>query len=74
VFPQRVLPLILRGVGVQLAFPTITLLLPDRFHNIASVQAFASLRLSCVGADHRRISFVEPASRHLAARPGGSID
>jgi len=54
VFPQprlpwSMLPLILHGIGVQLAFPTITLLLLDRFPHhrggISSVQAFASLLL-----------------------------
>ena len=43
------LPLVLHGVGVQLAFPTLTLLLLDRFPRerggISSVQAFASLLL-----------------------------
>jgi DHA1 family bicyclomycin/chloramphenicol resistance-like MFS transporter len=43
------LPLILHGIGVQLAFPTLTLLLLDRFPHhrggISSVQAFASLLL-----------------------------
>lgn len=47
--PWSMLPLILHGVGVQLAFPTITLLLLDRFPRqrggISSVQAFASLLL-----------------------------
>src|SRR5574337_1067682 len=45
--PWSMLPLILHGVGVQLAFPTLTLLLLDRFPHrrggISSVQAFASL-------------------------------
>ena len=48
------LPLILHGVGVQLAFPTLTLLLLDRFPQqrggISSVQAFASLLLCSVVA------------------------
>jgi DHA1 family bicyclomycin/chloramphenicol resistance-like MFS transporter len=48
------LPLILQGVGVQLAFPTITLLLLDRFPKqrggISSMQAFASLLLCSVVA------------------------
>ena len=48
------LPLVLHGVGVQLAFPTLTLLLLDRFPHhrggISSVQAFASLLLSAVVA------------------------
>jgi DHA1 family bicyclomycin/chloramphenicol resistance-like MFS transporter len=47
--PWSMLPLILHGVGVQLAFPTLTLLLLDRFPHhrggISSVQAFASLML-----------------------------
>ncbi|TAL83447.1 MAG: Bcr/CflA family efflux MFS transporter [Rhodanobacter sp.] len=47
--PWSMLPLILQAVGVQLAFPTLTLLLLDRFPNqrggISSVQAFASLLL-----------------------------
>ncbi|OOG47998.1 multidrug effflux MFS transporter [Rhodanobacter sp. C01] len=47
--PWSMLPLILHGVGVQLAFPTLTLLLLDRFPqqrgSISSVQAFASLLL-----------------------------
>lgn len=47
--PWSMLPLILHGVGVQLAFPTLTLLLLDRFPQqrggISSVQAFASLLL-----------------------------
>jgi len=47
--PWSMLPLILQGVGVQLAFPTLTLLLLDRFANqrgsISSAQAFASLLL-----------------------------
>jgi DHA1 family bicyclomycin/chloramphenicol resistance-like MFS transporter len=50
--PWSMLPLILQGVGVQLAFPTLTLLLLDRFPHqrgsISSVQAFASLLL-CSG-------------------------
>ncbi|MEO7072537.1 MAG: multidrug effflux MFS transporter [Rhodanobacter sp.] len=48
--PWSVLPLVLHGVGVQLAFPALTLLLLDRFSHhrggISSVQAFASLMLS----------------------------
>ncbi|MEP7187021.1 MAG: multidrug effflux MFS transporter [Rhodanobacter sp.] len=52
--PWSMLPLILQGVGVQLAFPTLTLLLLDRFPKqrggISSVQAFASLLLSSVVA------------------------
>jgi MFS transporter, DHA1 family, multidrug resistance protein len=47
--PWSMLPLILHGIGVQLAFPTLTLLLLDRFPHhrggISSVQAFASLLL-----------------------------
>jgi len=47
--PWSMLPLVLHGVGVQLAFPTLTLLLLDRFPQkrggISSVQAFASLLL-----------------------------
>lgn len=52
--PWSMLPLILHGVGVQLAFPTLTLLLLDRFPTqrggISSVQAFASLLLCSVVA------------------------
>jgi DHA1 family bicyclomycin/chloramphenicol resistance-like MFS transporter len=52
--PWSMLPLILQGVGVQLAFPTITLLLLDRFPQqrggISSMQAFASLLLCSVVA------------------------
>jgi DHA1 family bicyclomycin/chloramphenicol resistance-like MFS transporter len=52
--PWSMLPLILHGVGVQLAFPTLTLLLLDRFPHqrggISSVQAFASLLLCSVVA------------------------
>ncbi len=48
--PWSMLPLVLHGVGVQLAFPALTLLLLDRFTHhrggISSVQAFASLLLS----------------------------
>jgi DHA1 family bicyclomycin/chloramphenicol resistance-like MFS transporter len=48
--PWSMLPLVLHGVGVQLAFPALTLLLLDRFSHhrggISSVQAFASLTLS----------------------------
>lgn len=47
--PWSMLPLVLHGIGVQLAFPTLTLLLLDRFPHhrggISSVQAFASLLL-----------------------------
>jgi DHA1 family bicyclomycin/chloramphenicol resistance-like MFS transporter len=49
VLPWSVLPLVLHGVGVQLAFPTLTLLLLDRFPHrrggASSVQAFCSLLL-----------------------------
>lgn len=52
--PWSMLPLIFHGVGVQLAFPTLTLLLLDRFPHrrggISSVQAFASLLLCSVVA------------------------
>ncbi len=52
--PWSMLPLILHGMGVQLAFPTLTLLLLDRFPQrrggISSVQAFASLLLCAVVA------------------------
>lgn len=52
--PWSVLPLVLHGIGVQLAFPTLTLLLLDRFPRqrggISSVQACASLLLSSVVA------------------------
>jgi MFS transporter, DHA1 family, multidrug resistance protein len=52
--PWSMLPLIVHGVGVQLAFPTLTLLLLDRFAHqrggISSVQAFASLLLCSVVA------------------------
>jgi DHA1 family bicyclomycin/chloramphenicol resistance-like MFS transporter len=52
--PWSILPLVLHGVGVQLAFPTLTLLLLDRFPHhrggISSMQAFASLLLSSVVA------------------------
>ncbi|KRE97794.1 multidrug transporter [Frateuria sp. Soil773] len=48
--PWSMLPLALQGVGVQLAFPTLTLLLLDRFPHqrggASSVQAFASLLLN----------------------------
>ncbi len=47
--PWSMLPLVVHGIGVQLAFPTLTLLLLDRFPDqrggISSVQAFASLLL-----------------------------
>ncbi|WP_243041496.1 multidrug effflux MFS transporter [Dyella sedimenti] len=49
VLPWSVLPLVLHGVGIQLAFPTLTLLLLDRFPHrrggVSSVQAFCSLLL-----------------------------
>ncbi|QWT18610.1 multidrug effflux MFS transporter [Bacillus sp. NP157] len=45
--PWSTLPLALYGCGVQLAFPTLTILLLDRFPNqrggVSSVQAFGSL-------------------------------
>lgn len=54
VLPWSMLPLILHGIGVQLAFPTLTLLLLDRFPHhrggASSVQAFASLLLCGVVA------------------------
>jgi DHA1 family bicyclomycin/chloramphenicol resistance-like MFS transporter len=52
--PWSMLPLVIHGIGVQLAFPTLTLLLLDRFPRqrgaISSVQAFASLLLCSVVA------------------------
>lgn len=52
--PWSMLPLIVHGIGVQLAFPTLTLMLLDRFPRqrggISSVQAFASLLLCSVVA------------------------
>lgn len=52
--PWSMLPLVLHGIGVQLAFPTLTLLLLDRFPHhrggISSLQACASLLLSAVVA------------------------
>ncbi|CAM5576973.1 multidrug effflux MFS transporter [Rhodanobacter lindaniclasticus] len=52
--PWSMLPLVLHGIGVQLAFPSLTLLLLDRFPQrrggISSVQAFASLLLCSVVA------------------------
>ena len=52
--PWSMLPLVLHGVGVQLAFPTLTLLLLDRFPRqrggISSVQACVSLLLSSLVA------------------------
>lgn len=54
VLPWSMLPLVLHGIGVQLAFPTLTLLLLDRFPHrrggASSVQAFASLLLCAVVA------------------------
>ncbi len=54
VLPWSMLPLIVHGVGVQLAFPTLTLLLLDRFPHhrggASSVQAFCSLLLCSVVA------------------------
>ncbi|WP_266169436.1 multidrug effflux MFS transporter [Dyella subtropica] len=54
VLPWSMLPLVLHGVGVQLAFPTLTLLLLDRFPHhrggASSVQAFSSLMLCSVVA------------------------
>jgi len=48
--PWSMLPLVLQGLGVQLAFPTLTLLLLDRFPqqrgSASSVQAFTSLILN----------------------------
>ena len=50
VLPWSMLPLVLHGIGVQLAFPTLTLLLLDRFPQrrggASSVQAFVSLLLN----------------------------
>ncbi len=52
--PWSMLPLIVHGIGVQLAFPTLTLLLLDRFPHhrggASSVQAFSSLLLCSVVA------------------------
>lgn len=52
--PWSVLPLVLHGIGVQLAFPTLTLLLLDRFPlrrgGASSVQAFVSLLLNAAVA------------------------
>lgn len=54
VLPWSMLPLVLHGVGVQLAFPTLTLLLLDRFPHrrggASSVQAFCSLLLCAIVA------------------------
>ena len=66
--PWSMLPLILQGIGVQLAFPTLTLLLLDRFPsqrgNISSVQAFASLLLCSVGG---RRAIADVVDQHVAA-------
>jgi DHA1 family bicyclomycin/chloramphenicol resistance-like MFS transporter len=52
--PWSMLPLIVQGMGVQLAFPTLTLLLLDRFPRqrggASSVQAFFSLLLNALVA------------------------
>ena len=52
--PWSMLPLTLQAIGVQLAFPTLTLLLLDRFPrqrgSASSVQAFCSLLLNAVVA------------------------
>jgi DHA1 family bicyclomycin/chloramphenicol resistance-like MFS transporter len=52
--PWSTLPLALYGIGVQMAFPTLTLLLLDRFPEqrggVSSVQAFASLLCTAVVA------------------------
>jgi len=52
--PWSTLPLILYGCGVQLAFPTLTLLLLDRFPDqrggVSSVQAFGSLLVTAMVA------------------------
>lgn len=54
VLPWSMLPLVLHGIGVQLAFPTLTLLLLDRFPErrggASSVQAFCSLLLCAIVA------------------------
>ncbi|PXV58621.1 MFS transporter, DHA1 family, bicyclomycin/chloramphenicol resistance protein [Dyella jiangningensis] len=54
VLPWSMLPLVLHGIGVQLAFPTLTLLLLDRFPHrrggASSVQAFCSLLLCAIVA------------------------
>jgi DHA1 family bicyclomycin/chloramphenicol resistance-like MFS transporter len=54
VLPWSMLPLVLHGIGVQLAFPTLTLLLLDRFPHrrggASSVQAFGSLLMCAVVA------------------------
>ncbi|HEV7778631.1 MAG TPA: multidrug effflux MFS transporter [Luteibacter sp.] len=52
--PWSTLPLALYGIGVQMAFPTLTLLLLDRFPEqrggVSSVQAFASLMCTALVA------------------------
>ncbi len=52
--PWSVFPLLVQGVGVQLAFPTLTLLLLDRFPQrrgaVASLQAFVSLLINAAVA------------------------
>lgn len=52
--PWSTLPLALYGCGVQLAFPTLTLLLLDRFPDqrggVSSVQAFGSLTFTALVA------------------------
>jgi DHA1 family bicyclomycin/chloramphenicol resistance-like MFS transporter len=52
--PWSTLPLVLYGCGVQLAFPTLTLLLLDRFPEqrggVSSVQAFGSLIVTALVA------------------------
>ncbi len=52
--PWSTLPLALYGCGVQLAFPTLTLLLLDRFPEqrggVSSVQAFGSLIFTAIVA------------------------
>jgi DHA1 family bicyclomycin/chloramphenicol resistance-like MFS transporter len=54
VLPWSMLPLVLHGIGVQLAFPTLTLLLLDRFPQrrggASSVQAFGSLLMCALVA------------------------
>ncbi len=54
VLPWSMLPLVLHGIGIQLAFPTLTLLLLDRFPQrrggASSVQAFCSLLLCAIVA------------------------
>jgi len=52
--PWSTVPLALYGCGVQLAFPTLTILLLDRFPNqrggVSSVQAFGSLLMTALVA------------------------